>query len=187
MSWLKVVGGALAGVGAIVALPIAGPVGAITATGAAIAAGVGAAAGAISGEDDNEYKDELVKERANNKRNVDTVDDFQECANKALSLFAVGMAAAKADGYICKKEQEAIEVFCNGLRKDNYPESVINSFDEIREQKPSLTTALKIMEEKDPNPEIDVYIELINLVIHANDKVHDKEVAFLEAFKQKVA
>ena len=52
-----VVGGIAVGVGAIVALPIAGPVGAITGIGALIAGGTGAVAGGIiSSTDDSEEK-----------------------------------------------------------------------------------------------------------------------------------
>lgn len=65
MSFWKMLGGVAAGVGAVAALPVAGPIGAVTAVGAVVGGAIGGTAGAItafSDEDELKQRDNAVKE-----------------------------------------------------------------------------------------------------------------------------
>ena len=190
MSWLKYVGGALAGVGAVVALPVAGPIGAVTAIGAVVGASIGAAGAAVISEDESEARGALASERAENVMTQEQLSEVDKYFNQALSYFAVGVCAANADGHICDDEMDAINAFTKGLDEQLHgalPDKYKQRFDEIIAAPPSLNTAITMVEEAWDTPDWDSVEDLIRTVISADGDHAEEEYALLEAFKRQIA
>lgn len=91
MDFLKIAGGAVAGVGAIAALPIFGAIGTITASGAILGSILGAGAGmAVVSEDEDE--------RRSIRRGIEH-DKEQEWQDSALARQGLVAASSSMDGY----------------------------------------------------------------------------------------
>ena len=205
MNYWKVLGGVIAGagagVGAVVFLPVAGTVGAVTLAGSAIAAGVGAAVGGTTGavvaeqdeEKDSALKDAkakmIAKENKFNAKFNEQITKFkesQEYFDLVIALFAMGMAAANADGKIVNEEQEAIDEFIAGLAKSKLPKKIKDKINNLKQNPPSLNTAITLAKKiKDVNWEL--FETVISLVANADGKNDPQEIAFKEAFHKETA
>jgi hypothetical protein len=180
MSWLKIVGGALAGVGAVVALPVAGPIGAVSLGGAAIAAAIGGAVGATSS--DNEGKAALKDERAEQKERKERLKVHDEHMQETLGLFALGMAAANCDGNISKNEEVALDTFCKSLAE--YPKEVEEAFNKIRQSKPNLKTSMEMIFQSTYEPNWEAMEEIVLTVVEATRGINKNEAAFIAVFQK---
>jgi len=136
MNMWKILGGAALGVVAVAALPVAGPIGAVTAIGAAVAGTAGAAAGGVAEYYDNDEEKareegELEgEERAKRKAEEAKRKARKEAKRKAeeakrskeigRAYYAIGLACANCDG-IDSKEIENIGDLLNefGLKQDD--------------------------------------------------------------------
>ena len=201
MSFWKVLGGAAAGVACIVALPVAGPVGAVTALGAAVAAGTGAAAGGLAAAvDDSEevaenrgkQKAAVVYERKYSKL-ASAFEDVEKRLNETSDYFdliiameAVGIACAACDGEISPEERTEIDEFIAGVSSSELPSHIKNKIQDIAKNPPNVITAFELAKQLG----LDSYVlfdEIIEVVMHADGRIHKDEKAFRSAWNELVA
>lgn len=201
MSFWKVLGGAAAGVACVVALPIAGPVGAVTAIGAAVAAGTGAAAGGIaSAVDDSEEQaerrgekkataryeqkyDKLASAFEDAKKRLDETDDY---FNLLIAMEAVGLACAACDGEVAPEERQEIDEFIAGVASSELPSHVKEKIEDIANNPPSVTTAFELAKRVGLDS-YELFDEIIEVVMHADGRIHQDEKAFQNAWNELVA
>ena len=195
MSFWKILAGAATGVATVVALPIAGPVGAITAVGAAVAGTVGAAGGAaIDALDDSEEQAEkrgreqaaaeyaqklekiqrAIEEMASKKKSHD------QFFSQLIAIAAVGISCANCDGEIHLDERTEIDEFVSGANHSNLPNDVKEKMDELWKKPPSIRTAFKLVEKA--KIDLSLVDDVIDVVMHADNRVHAKEKAFMNAW-----
>ncbi|MEZ9590964.1 hypothetical protein AB4302_08345 [Vibrio breoganii] len=190
MSWLKYVGGALAGVGAVVALPVAGPVGAITALGAVAGASLGATgASMIGSESKDEAKAALIEERGRKSTEKQKLDESQLYFDCAISYFAVGICAANIDGRIDESEMDAIQAFITGMSEmlqDGLPKDVKNRIEKLTERPPNIIEALVMVKNAWDEPNWDEVRELLYAVISADKFLTEEEATLLGAFENYI-
>lgn len=193
MSWLKVLGGVAAGVGTVAVLPVAGPIGAVTATGAAIGALVGGSAGLRMKKSDDKkeekYKkqDEDIKvQRAKTVLAEEEIKEGRKLCAVLISGFALGLAAANADGTICQRERDEIAKFIAGLEEKDFPKNMQKTIDDLYKNPPSLNTALAMINKSVEDPDWNFYKGLVEDVIIADEEISVKEQAFIEAFERAV-
>tara|TARA_B100001059_G_C17708353_1_gene514042 strand:- start:160 stop:819 length:660 start_codon:yes stop_codon:yes gene_type:complete len=172
--WIKVIGGAAIGVGAVAAAPFTGGgsiLGAATLvsslTGAgAIAAGVGAVgatAGAVANRREKKLeKDKIFQAKKEGKQESEIekaieieklkaelaciLADIEIRENFLVTAFAVGICAANADNEICESEKEEIEELVAGLGRNKTLSKVTQ--DRLKEwykNPPNLTTVWAII------------------------------------------
>lgn len=196
ISFWKVMGGAAAGVATVVALPIAGGVGAITATGAAVASAVGGAVGlAASYMDDSEQQAEHKGEqRGEAKTTAKYTQSFEKLKeglraeiNKRhsnenyfdliVAMHAVGMACAACDGDVSQEERRDIEEFIGGLAMQKLPDHVQAKLTELATNPPSLSTAFELVKQYGTDA-TDLFDEVIELVIRSDGHVAPQEERF---------
>lgn len=198
MSYWKILAGAACGVAAVVALPVAGPVGAVTAIGAAVAAAGGAAAGGVAAAmDDSEEQAEnrgRRKEAAKRQNEYEKLlSAFKEAEgeiNESRSYFdliiameAVGMACAASDGNIAECERKDIDEFIAGISSSSLPENIKKKIKDISENPPNLKTAFELAQ-KVGLSSFDLYEEIIHVVMHSDGAVDPKEEEFLLAWRK---
>lgn len=201
MSFWKVLGGAAAGIACVVALPIAGPVGAVTAIGAAVAACTGAAAGGIaSAIDDSEEQAERRGERKASARfdqkynNLASafeeaekrLDETSDYFNLLIAMEAVGLACAACDGEISPEERQEIDEFIAGVSSSELPSYVKEKIEDIANNPPSVTTAFELAKRVGLDS-YELFDEIIEVVIHADGRIHQDEKAFQNAWNELVA
>jgi hypothetical protein len=207
MNVWRILGGAAIGVGAVAAAPFTGGgsiLGAATLLGSlagagtiAAAVGVGAAGalvgasigdgesdedaymrGLMDGKADIYIKLQALKAKINSK--LEELDDIYEGYDAILAMEAVAIACANCDGEICAAEQEHIEMFIHGVSKSAIPDSIKERINDIHERPLSLRQAFHMA--KNTGIEFDVFDQIVDVVIHADDIVHEKETAFLESW-----
>ncbi len=201
MSFWKVLGGAAVGVVCVVALPVAGPVGAVTALGAAVAAGTGAAAGGIaSAVDDSEEQAERRGERRATARfdrkyeklasafedaekRLEETDDY---FNLLIAMEAVGLACAACDGEIAPEERLEIDEFIAGITSSELPSHVKDKIEDIAKNPPSVTTAFELAKRVGLDS-YELFDEIIEVVMHADGRIHQDEKSFQNAWNELVA
>ena len=203
MSFWKVLGGVAAGIGTVACLPVAGAVGAVTLAGAAVAGTVGGIAGAAVAMNDEECEEELSESRENNnklkariamqetfikecEKDLEKLSPYEAHAKYLVSLVAIGVAAANADGMISPEEEEALDAFVLGMSQSRLPDEVLSTIEDLKNNPPNLVTAVKIAEEMGCL-HWKRFDQVINLVIDADEKINDKEKAFLQAFRNMAA
>lgn len=198
MSFWKVLGGAAAAVACVVALPVAGPIGAVTAIGAAVAAGAGAAAGGVAtAMDDSEKQAERRGERkatahfdikynkitsafeAAQQRISETSDYF----DLIIAMEAVGLACAACDGHIAPEERQEIDEFIAGVTSSDLPSHVKEKIENFASNPPNITTAFELAK-KVGKGSYDLFDEIIEIVMHADGKIHKDEKTFQNAWNQ---
>jgi tellurite resistance protein len=198
MSYWKILGGVAAGVGVVVALPIAGPIGAVTALGAVIAGTVGAAAGAVVAYSDDEDKESARKQgeqkaTAKQEKEAEKLKvALQEASNRLkddhsyfqllIALFAVGMATANADGEVSEEELADLESFTTGIAHSNLPPHIKEEIAKLRDNPPSSNTAMEYVKKLD-NPDMKLFESVITLISESDGKTTEEETAFLAAFR----
>jgi uncharacterized membrane protein YebE (DUF533 family) len=197
MSFWNILGGAALGVVAIAALPIAGPVGAVTCgLAAAGAAGTGAVAGAIKNELDEDEKNAREEEGKNkgkaeasteiNKLNDALSDafrklkDMDEYWNSLIAMTAVGVAVAECDGDFSENEREEISMFINGVMSNNeVPEEVKKKLEEIYKHPLQIKNAFELA--KKSNVDMKIFDDIIYVVMHT-DGIKKEEEVFVNAW-----
>lgn len=195
MSFWKILAGAATGVATVVALPIAGPVGAITAVGAAVAGTVGAAGGAAIDalDDSKEQAEKRGREQAEAKNALksekilramkemkDHVDEDDQYFSSLIAIAAVGISCANCDGEIHPEERTEIAEFVAGINHSNLPNDVKKKMDELWKKPPSIRTAFKLVEKA--KTDLSLVDDVIDVVMHADNRVHAKEKAFMNAW-----
>lgn len=210
MSFWKMLGGAVIGVGAVAAAPFTGGgsiLGAATLLGslagagtiaAAVGAGVAGAAVAASMDDDDQIRSEGFREGEKQAKaeQAETFARFDEKLRTALeklkesahhfnaivALEAVAIAVASCDGTICEYERAEIGEFINGVSSSTLPVSVKAQINNLYEQPVNLPEAFKMARES--GLEMSVFDEVITLVMHADGVIHQQENAFMQAWNQ---
>lgn len=191
----KVLGGVAAGVGTVVAMPVAGPIGAVTATGAAIAGTVGALTAAtasyVEGRRERVARQEAVEQarasclaELSALRSARARDDAYY--QLLLAMVAMGLAAATCDGVLHPDELADIEEFTAGVASGSLPERVRSRIDALIASPPDLATAWAYAE---PLAREDLgYLEaVVRLVIGSDGVLEAEESAFLAAFLERRA
>lgn len=210
MSFWKVLGGAAIGVGAIAAAPFTGGgslLGAATLAGslagtatvaAAVGAGVaGAAVGAsFDGDDDAEkrgedkatakYEAKYNKIESAFKDAEKRLNDTDDYFNLLIAMEAVGLACAACDGQVSEEERVEIDEFISGVMSSSLPPHIKTKIDSIANNPPNITTAYEYASKVSPES-MGLFEEIIDVVMHADDYVHENEKAFLEAWRKLVA
>ncbi|MGR5461256.1 tellurite resistance TerB family protein [Vibrio alfacsensis] len=209
MSFWKTAGWIAAGIGAVVAAPVTGggsvaaligAAGTTTAAGVAIGAAAGLAGSALTDNTaDNARAEGRNQGRAEKAKEVEKLkvaleqqerhfSSHKDYENYLVALTSVGMACAYCDGYVSKIERSEIQEFVAGIASSKLPESVKKRIEEITNSKISLNTAfelakpfMKTAEDKQ------VFVNVIQSTIYADDRVSEKEEKFLEAWKFKAA
>lgn len=209
MGFGKILGLAALGVGAIAAAPFTGGgsiLGAATIAGSlagagTIAAAVGAGAvgaGAGYALSRKEEKEEQVKNE-NIAELRKKAEKFEEAFKKAIFQFqgdkeyfnfivastALGMSIANADGKISNDELIEINEFIGGIASSNYPQHIVYTITQLKDNPPSFNEAMKYLEKVNIS-NYESIRSLIELVIEADGIIHEKEKAFLEAFDSAV-
>lgn len=194
----KVLGGAAAGVAAVAALPVAGPIGAVTLAGAAVAGTLGAGAGAVAEAlDDSEeraerrgekkakaqYKVEIEKLTNNMEVMLNKMKDTNQLYQAIYAMEAVAIAVAKCDGEFHPKEKEQIDEFIAGVASGSLPQEVKDNIQNLYLNPPNIKEAYKMVKDSSIQ-DMDVIDDIINVTINADDVIHDKEVAFMEAWDE---
>lgn len=200
MSAWKVLAGAAAGVGCIVALPIAGPIGAVSAVGAAVAAGAGGITGGIASEMEGEKVEqareseaEKVKrefkaretqlEKSLNAELKSAMSQLKEAKNTfdaIIAMEAVAISAANCDGEICDAEREQIEMFIKGMSAASMPERYKKKIQSIYDNPPNIREAFQMA--KASNIPMDVFDDIIELVANSDEVFKREEEAFTRAW-----
>ncbi|MXW65215.1 MAG: hypothetical protein F4Z69_10395, partial [Bacteroidetes bacterium SB0668_bin_1] len=193
MGFWKVLGGitagALAGVGGVILLPIAGPIGVATAAAAATAAGVGGvtggAAGAVSTakgkEKDrelNKVNSELAKEKLKTKKRAEhfvTVakrfEEHKKYEEFLIAAMAVGISIANADGDIAEEERVELEEYLMGpILQSACPKTIKNRMQKLYKKPPTFNEAMKYVEKirKESYFDPDVIDDIIILIMNAD-------------------
>jgi len=203
MGFWKVLGGVAVGIGTVAALPIAGPVGAVTAVGAAIAGTVGAAGGGIASVIDDEEKKAAYREgkksaKAKEILKVQKIEnalkdvmqklkDDKSYFQLIIALFAVGMATANADGEVTEEELTELNEFVGGVASSNYPPHVKRVIAQLKNEPPSFYTAMEYVKIVGGDVDMNLFEDVIELVAYSDGHFCRDEKALLEAFKRTVA
>lgn len=202
MGFWKVLGGVAAGVGTVAALPVAGPIGAVTLVGAAVGAAAGGFAGAATSAVDEKrrgearrsgerratarYKVKEEKLESKIKEAQEELSDAKSYFRLLTALFAVGMATANADGHISDEELVDIEEFCAGIGHSNLPTHVKDDITKFKTNPPSFATAMEHVSKLE-NVDLSLFEAVIEVVSASDGKVSEQELALLSAFRKAAA
>lgn len=157
-----------------------------------VGTGVGFLIKAIIDEEEMRIKDEQL---AKNSLEIESVKkivaEHMEHTKYIIALSVLGAAMANADGKVSKEEVIAIREFVNGAADGRLPEHVIKEISKILYNPPTLDEAIKIWNEcftdlKELKKEISKAESLLISVMEADGEPHDREIAFLQAFKIKM-
>ncbi|ELB2965274.1 TerB family tellurite resistance protein [Vibrio parahaemolyticus] len=210
MSFWKVLGGVAVGVGAVAAAPFTGGgsiFGAVTLAGslagagtvtAAIGAGaVGAAVGAAMDSDDDikkkAYRDGKADGIAENaaklqqlenklKQAVAKLKDSADYYDTIYAMEAVALAVAHCDGSFCDDERKQIDEFIAGVASSSLPNEIKQKLTDMYESPLNIREAFELV--KRAELDLELVDEIIDVVIHADDHVHENESAFIQAWNE---
>lgn len=205
MGFWKILGGAAMGVTTVVALPVAGPIGAITAVGALVAGAAGAAgAAAMDALDDSEEQAEKRSKEQAEKRGKEQakaeyaqqlerfhhaikemaskMKSHDQYFGKIIAIAAVGISCANCDGEIHPAERTEIDEFVARINHSNLPEDVREKINKLWQNPPNITTAFKLSEKAEIDPSF--LDRVICVAMHADNRVHAKEKAFMNAWNK---
>ncbi|HHC6518404.1 TPA: hypothetical protein ACN36E_000509 [Vibrio parahaemolyticus] len=210
MSFWKVLGGVAVGVGAVAAAPFTGGgsiFGAVTLAGslagagtvtAAIGAGaVGAAVGAAMDSDDDikkkAYRDGKADGIAENaaklqqlenklKQAVAKLKDSADYYDTIYAMEAVALAVAHCDGSFCDDERKQIDEFIAGVASSSLPNEIKQKLTDMYESPLNIREAFELVKRTDLD--LELVDEIIDVVIHADDHVHENESAFIQAWNE---
>lgn len=209
MGFGKILGLAALGVAAVAAAPFTGGgslfgaatlAGSLAGAGAIAAAGTAGAVGAGVGyalsrkeEEEEQVKNEKIAELRKKaekfeedfKRAISQFQGDKEYFNYIIASTAMGMAIANADGQISNDELIEINEFIGGMASSNYPQHIVYTITQLKDNPPSFNEAMKYLEKVNVT-NYESIRSLIELVIEADGIIHDKEIAFLEAFDSAV-
>lgn len=206
MSLLKIAMGAAAGVGVLVAIPVFGPIGAISAAGAVVGGGVGAIFGGVVAAMDAEEREryfqkgfeegqqelkaefgtkyELLERKIASLRNQNKRQGKLEEFTRAMIM--IGFGAAWADGELAPEEISAIEEYLGGLAFNQM--SWLKPLCEKASQTPVLFDAvIKAVEALDESHHTMIR-GYVSIIVEATGSVSKQEREFagaLRAFMEK--
>jgi hypothetical protein len=204
MGFFKALAYIAGGVGAVILAPVTGGgsiaaaigvMGTTTTAGALIGASVGATAAAIdhsvSGKKEaysqghshgtNEgykagYATATTKYEQKVQELTTRLAGYHDLDKKLLAMYAVGLAAANADGDICQEEREELDYFVGGILSGHYPLHIKNTVTKLTKNPPTLEQALVFARDsKLPTKDIE---DIIDLIINADGVVESEEVEF---------
>ncbi|MDY0360418.1 MAG: TerB family tellurite resistance protein [Desulforegulaceae bacterium] len=205
MGFWGIVGGAVAGVGALALAPVAGPVLAITSIGAAAAAAAGGAvAGGVVSEvlyemDKDEITDDIKKHYEKEKELL-SLELSREKADKdkkkqqalrdeaekfTLALFACVMSVANSDGDIGEEEKNAIDAIISS-NKDSLSSELIQKIREMENNPPEFGEIITYINNVDPQnrEELIKVIDLaVNGIVNADGEIVEGEEIWIEAWR----
>ncbi|EGR0942957.1 TerB family tellurite resistance protein [Vibrio cholerae] len=210
MSFWKILGGVAVGVGAVAAAPFTGGgsiFGAVTLAGslagagtvaAAIGAGaVGAAVGAAMDSDDDikkkAYSDGKAEGIAENAAKLQQLENKLKQALAKLkdsaayydtiyAMEAVALAVAHCDGSFCDDERKQIDEFIAGVASSSLPNEIKQKLTDMYETPLNIREAFELVKRADVD--LELVDEIIDVVIHADDHVHENESAFIQAWNE---
>ena len=209
MGFGKILGLAALGVAAVAAAPFTGGgslfgaatlAGSLAGAGAIAAAGTAGAVGAGVGyalsrkeEEEEQVKNEKIAELSKKaekfeedfKRAISQFQGDKEYFNYIIASTAMGMAIANADGQISNDELIEINEFIGGMASSNYPQHIVYTITQLKDNPPSFNEAMKYLEKVNVT-NYESIRSLIELVIEADGIIHEKEKAFLEAFNSAI-
>lgn len=209
MGFGKILGLAALGVAAVAAAPFTGGgslfgaatlAGSLAGAGAIAAAGTAGAVGAGVGyalsrkeEEEEQVKNEKIAELRKKaekfeedfKRAISQFQGDKEYFNFIIASTALGMAIANADGEISNDELIEINEFVGGIASSNYPQHIVYTITQLKDNPPSFNEAMKYLEKVNIS-NYESIRSLIELVIEADGIIHEKEKAFLEAFDSAI-
>jgi hypothetical protein len=206
MVYLKILGGAAIGVGAIAAAPFTGGgsilgaaslatslAGAGTIAAATGAGVTGAAAGKFLSNKEEEkvqekFDKQKVKHELEKKEIISMVSSVLKDTTKfyeyVIAMHAIGLATANIDGHISEEELQEIEEFVSGIMSSKLPANVKNQIRIMAEDPPSLSTAFEFLKRADMTEmgwkDVD---DLIELVIIADGYEDEKELEFKKSWQ----
>jgi len=212
MSFWKILGGVAVGVGAVAAAPFTGGgslLGAASlagslAGGTAVAAAVGAGAtGAIIGANMGGDEEAVNRGRREGKAESSVkINKLAEALNAQaahfkshqdyfdyiIALQTVGLACAACDGHISEEERSDIDDFIAGVSSTKLPESIIKRIYEVSLTHPTIDTAFELAQPFMETPEQrEIFENLIELTMAADEHIDSKEEAFFKTWKQMAA
>ncbi len=192
MSFLKILGGAAAGVGAVAFAPTEEPVLAISSLKAA------AAVLSKNKEGDKKKEKEAFRngkkvERAKNAKEIEKFavqlqeaserfKEHSEYEDLLIAMFAVGISVANCDGEIDPQEKINIDTFIAGIAATSLPESVKKVINQLYDAPPSFNDAMKYVE-KVAKPNRELFGTIIAITSESDGVVCDEEVAFKAAWE----
>jgi hypothetical protein len=200
VSYWKVLGGAAGAVVGVMALPIAGGVGAITAAGAAVATAVGGLTGAAVsyyGSSESDEKDkarkagfadgkaeasaehlaQVKKLQAALAAALQRIKEREQFFELVVALHAVGVACAACDGQISENEARDIREFVTGVGFQSMPPHIQQKVEAITAAPPSIETAFELA--KNCGVEAwELFDEVISLVSFADGAPNSQEAQF---------
>jgi tellurite resistance protein len=206
MGFWKVMGGVAAGIVTVVALPVAGPIGAISLAGAAVAGTIGGAAGAVASKKESEkeqikvsraYREGQMAGRKESEMNLKELTKAFEDVSSRLSehkeyfdlltaMFAVGISVANCDGSIDPKEERDIDEFIAGIVHSELPTYIIDTITTLRQNPPSFNSAMQYVKHVNKDS-WDLFSEIIDLVSRSDDIVRPEEIAYKSAWREFMA
>lgn len=208
MSFWKILGGAVIGVGAVAAAPFTGGgsvLGAATLLGSlagagtiATAVGVGIAGAAVGGmmDDDDDIREKGKTEGYNKakaefesklKQHVDDATqkftEGEQFFKLIVAMHAVGIACANCDGEIHPLERADIEAFAAGVCSSKLPERYKEAILKNNANIPNINTAFALAKAAAPD-NMNLFDDLIQVVIRSDKTIHPKEKIFVSAWTQ---
>ena len=93
--------------------------------------------------------------------------DFEQNAQLAIALFAVGFAASSIDGNMSKDEMRELGQFIHGVHSEKLPAAVIQKVQKYKSTPPTLKEAFEEISRL-AEPDYALFRKLINLIINAD-------------------
>lgn len=199
MDGWKIFGGAAFGIVVVIALPIAGPIGAITFTGASIAAVLGGATGVIVDYFDDSEEASKAQGKAEGKAETEAKykNDFEsmEAAFKAranddkryfdlvLALHAVGFACAGYRGNVSPAKRLEIDEFISGAATVALPDRVRSEIAQIAHTPPDIATAYALARKAAPD-HMHLFEDVIEIASQSDEPDQPSEHEFKSAWAQ---
>jgi len=99
-----------------------------------------------------------------------------------IAMNAVAISAANCDGPISSEDRNNIDLFIVGISGNNLPTHIKNRIDELYCSPLNIREAMKIAIKSGVN--IDIYDEIIAMIIYSDGPANKKEHAFLIAWEE---
>lgn len=93
--------------------------------------------------------------------------DFEQNAQLAIALFAVGFAASSVDGNMSKDEMRELGQFIHGVHSEKLPAGVIQKVQKYKSAPPTMKEAFEEIKRL-AEPDYALFRKLINLIINAD-------------------
>lgn len=114
-------------------------------------------------------------------RAIEALKDAESHFDAIVAMEAVAVACANCDGEICAKEKEQIELFIAGVSRSSLPDRIKNRTRELYEKPLNISEAFILADKT--GIEMQIFDEIVNLVIEADDIFHEQEQVFLQAWR----